>query len=528
MCCSLKEKSLASSVKILVNDIEDLREAWDTLDTCFHRPEKYIAETLEPVVRFKGYKMFDNAAIREFYSLLRAAMMGARKAGLLHRLINDQTLPSIFVKMPANDWRQWAKERPTWMREAIEEAFWGFVDQKWRDALNVAAAEPAGWVTGSGRAAAHDSDKRGPAEAAKRLAHAAIHVAAAEEKPQQNGEEGRRCIFADVLGCTGRYPPWKCGRFGNMRAKEREKIIEDNRLGAFCLLHNRALPCRVKEKQNRPACGVPECKGRHIMRLHKFLKDTYGGRSQVHLVQGDDGWKEPEGVWVMGDEEEENEVMLVNTVQQERGNWQEADNSWLELNGGETGGVYCIGACHGERGLAPGTVEGRPHETIYLPEDEGAVKAGWWTPTQRNCQLARRRQSTSLISSGGVPVPREMEPSQHRRQRPQARQATRSGEREQQGERANLRERFGRTGCPWAKSPKRGHSRSKRRATWGPPGRGRLEPARDREQGRRTRAADGSSGDGVPGGPMVTRRKGHPTPSVIQGQRARTMQAWGK
>jgi hypothetical protein len=28
------------------------------------------------------------------------------------------------------------------MREAIEEAFWSFVDQKWRDALNVAAAEP--------------------------------------------------------------------------------------------------------------------------------------------------------------------------------------------------------------------------------------------------------------------------------------------------------------------------------------------------------------------------------------------------
>jgi hypothetical protein len=31
------------------------------------------------------------------------------------------------------------------MREAIEEAFWNFVDQKWRDALNVAAAEPPTW-----------------------------------------------------------------------------------------------------------------------------------------------------------------------------------------------------------------------------------------------------------------------------------------------------------------------------------------------------------------------------------------------
>ncbi len=172
------------------------------MDKCFDRPEKYIAEALEPVVKFRGYKMFDNGAIREFYSLLRAAMMGARKGVLLHRLINDQTLPSILAKMPPNDWRQWARERPTWMREATEEAFWAFVDQKWRDALNVAAAEPAGWGAGSGGAAAHGPNRRGPAEAARKLAHAAIHVAAAEGRPLQAGVGSRRCIFADVLGCT--------------------------------------------------------------------------------------------------------------------------------------------------------------------------------------------------------------------------------------------------------------------------------------------------------------------------------------
>ncbi len=89
VCRSLKERSLASSVKVLVNDIDDLWEACNTLDTCFDCPGKYIAEALEPVVKFRSYKMFDNGAVREFYSLLRAAMMGARKAGLLHRLIND-------------------------------------------------------------------------------------------------------------------------------------------------------------------------------------------------------------------------------------------------------------------------------------------------------------------------------------------------------------------------------------------------------------------------------------------------------
>jgi hypothetical protein len=88
-CRALKEKSLASSVKVMVNDIEDLREVWDTLDTRFDRPERYILEALDPITKFRRYRAFDSGAVKEFYSFLRSAMMGARKAGLLHRLIND-------------------------------------------------------------------------------------------------------------------------------------------------------------------------------------------------------------------------------------------------------------------------------------------------------------------------------------------------------------------------------------------------------------------------------------------------------
>jgi hypothetical protein len=179
------------------------------LDICFDRPEKYIAEDLEPVTKFKGYKAFDTGAVREFYSLLRAAMMGARKVGLLQRLINDQTLPGILAKMPANDWRQWAKERPLWIRGAVEEAFWTFVDQKWKDALNVAAAELAGWNAGSGRPRTQGTDKRGSTEAARKFSQAAIHVVAVEEKPPQARGGGKRCTFADVLGCPGQHAPWR-------------------------------------------------------------------------------------------------------------------------------------------------------------------------------------------------------------------------------------------------------------------------------------------------------------------------------
>jgi hypothetical protein len=145
-------------------------------------------------------------------------MMRARKAGLLHRLVNDQKLPSILARMPANDWRQWARERPTWIRGAIEEAFWTFMDQKWRDALNVAAAEPTGWGQGGGGSRPHGIDKKdqsGRAEA-KKLATAAIHVTATESRPVDPDSNPRRCKFADVLGCPGQHAPWRCGGAGTI------------------------------------------------------------------------------------------------------------------------------------------------------------------------------------------------------------------------------------------------------------------------------------------------------------------------
>ncbi len=173
--------------------------------------------------KFRGYKAFDSSAVREFYSLLRTAMLGARKVGLLHRLINDQTLPSILAKMPANNWRQWAKERPTWIRGAVEEAFWTFADQKWRDALNVAAAEPAGWNTGSSGPGINGADRRGAAEAAKKPSHVAIHVAAVEEKPPQAGGGGKRCMFADVLGCLGSTLPGSAGRLETYEQRKEQE-----------------------------------------------------------------------------------------------------------------------------------------------------------------------------------------------------------------------------------------------------------------------------------------------------------------
>ncbi len=58
------------------------------------------------------------------------------------------------------------------------------MDQKRKDALNVAAAEPAGWSLGGGGTRPQGADKKGQAEV-KKLSTKAIHVATTEDKPPQ-------------------------------------------------------------------------------------------------------------------------------------------------------------------------------------------------------------------------------------------------------------------------------------------------------------------------------------------------------
>ncbi len=109
------------------------------------------------------------------------------------------------------------------MREATEEAFWNFVDQKWRDALNVAAAEPPAWGSGTGgRPAPQDAGRKEAAKLA-RAGAAAVHVAGADGKRSRQGDGGQACVFKDMMGCTGAHPPWLCKIFGKLPANEREK-----------------------------------------------------------------------------------------------------------------------------------------------------------------------------------------------------------------------------------------------------------------------------------------------------------------
>ncbi len=145
---TLRDKCMKGDALRMVSHLDDLQEIWETLDTCYERPEKYMEEALRPIVDFRRYKITDKAAVREFYSLLRAAIKGAKGIGRLGLLINDQTVPKIMSKMPYTDWKEWAIKRPDWMQQDLTSAFERFVERKWQDALNVAAAEPASWNAG--------------------------------------------------------------------------------------------------------------------------------------------------------------------------------------------------------------------------------------------------------------------------------------------------------------------------------------------------------------------------------------------
>jgi hypothetical protein len=262
---------------------------------------------------------------------------------MLERLINDQTLPGILSRMPAMDWRQWAKERPDWSREPADEAFWRFVDQKWKDAINVAAAEPPAWGAGvgGGKTAGPQGPGPGMKEASKlaKAGAAAIHVTEGTGRRPEHGGGRKTCIFKEVMGCAGSHPPWFCRAFGKLPARERERLIVDNKLCPFCLLHDKENPCMAKQKQASVACSISGCKGRHVQKLHEVLKDIFREEGRVHVLQEDDGWEESEEAWELG----EDEGVIVGAVRQEdEDSWSDACDAWTALNEHAEAGVHQV------------------------------------------------------------------------------------------------------------------------------------------------------------------------------------------
>jgi hypothetical protein len=58
---ALRDKCIKGDALRMVSHLDDLQEIWDTLDTCFERPEKYMEEVIRPIVEFKKYRITDRS-----------------------------------------------------------------------------------------------------------------------------------------------------------------------------------------------------------------------------------------------------------------------------------------------------------------------------------------------------------------------------------------------------------------------------------------------------------------------------------
>jgi hypothetical protein len=102
------------------------------------------------------------------------------------------------------------------------------------------------------------------------------------------------------------------------KREEQARIIEDNKLCPFCLLHDKSEVCYSKVYMTKPKWEEVGCKGQHIQWVHKLLKGVTEVKSEsmgeVNVVRGQEGWRTPDEAW-LEEEEEEEEVHFVNMVQ---------------------------------------------------------------------------------------------------------------------------------------------------------------------------------------------------------------------
>ncbi len=152
--------------------------------------------------------------------------------------------------------------------------------------------------------------------------------------------------------------------------------MEASELCMFCLKHSADAECFDRGGRTKPACVQPRCKGKHAAGVHELLG---GVDASVNLITEE------------GHEIEEDEDLYVNIARigEEEDDWQEPDDSWLELDGGESeeqAGVYCVSACvrNDDSGLEDELEYF--HDVTPPPEEEGAVEVRLWSPGPQELQ----------------------------------------------------------------------------------------------------------------------------------------------
>jgi hypothetical protein len=199
----------------------------------------------------------------------------------------------------------------------LASAFKKFIERKWQDALNIAAAEPPSWgmekeKIGSGRGV---QDKAIYAsKGAPRMA-GAVNVVEQETIPRSQSPSwdvsfGRKCRARYLIGCDVDHVLLQCNKLLGMELDERKEILKKSGLCLFCLKHAVEVECYGQGSFSKPKCTQAGCNGEHTPGVHKLLgKDSAGvnlvAEGEYESVEDEEWWVGTIRIEGMGEEEEE-------------------------------------------------------------------------------------------------------------------------------------------------------------------------------------------------------------------------------
>jgi hypothetical protein len=133
-------------------------------------------------------------------------------------------------KMPYTDWREWSTRRPDWLQQDVTTAFEGFVERKWQDALNVAAAEPASW-RGDGEKASSGmqppdritSTNKGALKITGAVNVVEQGISTRSYSPSWDVSFGRKCRARNLIRCDEDHVMLQCKKLMALALSERKR-----------------------------------------------------------------------------------------------------------------------------------------------------------------------------------------------------------------------------------------------------------------------------------------------------------------
>jgi hypothetical protein len=179
------------------------------------------------------------------------------------------------------------------MRGDLASAFEKFVERKWQDALNIAAAEPSLWGI--------EKEKSSLGRGAPKIT-GSVNVIRQEATPRPHSPSwdvsfGRKCRARYLIGCDGDHILLQCSKLLGMELGERREVLKKTGSCLFCLKHAAELDCYGRGGFSKPNCTQPGCNENHAASVHELLGEE---SVAVNLVADGEYESEEDEEWLVG------------------------------------------------------------------------------------------------------------------------------------------------------------------------------------------------------------------------------------